>query len=191
MRTSRTTRRALLALVLALSSLLAALPSAQAAAPLSDEQARVTLAAVYNGEVLPGNVGPLWSTVIVQNLEPLPIEIRLRNQRLGGTVRGPYTLAPWAARTFTAAELAGLGLVPSGSSTGLIIEAEFTAESRAILSELGICTETCRPSIAAVEKHAAPAALGNDLRTTSAFQSVSSATGLRDDDWEAANQGRN
>lgn len=183
--------RVLLALALAASSLAALLPSARAAAPLSEQQARVTLAAVYNAETLPGGFGPLWSTVVVQNLEALPIQIRLRTQRVGGTIRGPYTLAPRATRAFTAAELAGLGLVPTGGSAGLVIEAEFPDTSRSILSELGICTISCNPAISVVAKHAGPSALGNDLRSSSAFQFVSGATGARDDDWDAANQGRN
>ncbi|GBD20118.1 hypothetical protein HRbin28_00557 [bacterium HR28] len=183
--------RIVLALLLATGSLLTLVSSASGASPLSEEQSRVTFAAVYNGETLPGNVGPVWSTVVVQNLEALPIEIQLRNQRVGGTIRGPFTLAPRAARAFTAAELAGLGLVPTGGSAGLVIEASFPDTSQAILTELGICTATCRPAIAAIEKHGGPSALGNDLRTTSAFQSVSGATGIRDDDWEAANLGHN
>ncbi|MDW7981522.1 MAG: hypothetical protein RMH81_01710 [Thermomicrobium sp.] len=184
-------QRTLLVLALVASGLASVAPSAQAAPPLSESQARVTFAAVYNGERLPGNVGPIWSTVVVQNLEALPIDIRLRTQRVGGTVRGPFTLAPRASRSFTATELGGLGLVPTGGSAGLVIEADFTDTSFAILNELGLCTTSCRPAIAAVAKHGSPSALGNDLRTTSAFQSVSGATGLRDDDWDAADQGRN
>lgn len=182
--------RLLLALVLAASSLLSALPGVQAAAPLSEEQSRVTLAAVYNGEIFPGDVEPIWSTVVVQNLEALPIAIRLRNQRTGGTVSGPFTLPPRATRAFTAGELAGLGLVPSGGSSGLIVEAEFPETSRNILAELGICTLACNPAIAVVAKHGGPSALGSDLRTSGAFQTVSGATGFRDDEWQAANLGR-
>lgn len=185
--------RWLLCLGLVLTSFLALFPPAQAAAPLSPQQARVSFAAVYNGEILPGDVGPLWSTLVVQNLEAFPVEVRLRSQRIGGIVRGPFTLAPRAVRTFTATELGGLGLVPSGQSAGLIVEAEFTAQSRTILKALGICTGmgVCNPAIAAVEKHSAPIALGNDLRTTAASRSVSGSTGLREEDWEVANQGRN
>ena len=193
MRTSRRPSRLLrfaAVLALAASSLAMLVPSASAAPPLSEQQARVTLAAVYDGEMLPGGFGPLWSTIVVQNLEALPIEIRLRNQRVGGTIQGPFTLAPRATRAFTAAELAGYGLVPSGSSAGLVVEANFTDTSQAILTELGICTVSCNPAIAVVEKHGGPSALGSDLRTTSAFQSVSGATGIRDEDWEAANFGR-
>jgi len=182
--------RVLLAWMLATSSLVAGIPIMQASSPLSEQQSRVTFAAVYNGETLPGNVGPIWTTVVVQNLEALPIEIRLRNQRVGGTIRGPFTLAPRATRAFTAAELGGLGLVPSGGSAGLVIEASFPDTSQAILTELGICTIICSPAIAAIEKHGGPTPLGNDLRTSSAFQSVSGATGIRDDDWEAASLGR-
>ncbi|MCX7623753.1 MAG: Ig-like domain-containing protein [Thermomicrobium sp.] len=188
-RPSRLTRL-LVVLALAASSLAILAPGTQAAAPLSEQQARVTLAAVYNGETLPGGFGPLWSTVVVQNLEALPVQIRLRNQRTGGTIRGLFTLAPRTSRAFTAAELAGFGLVPSGGSAGLVVEAEFSETSRTILTELGVCTVTCYPAIAVVAKHAGPSALGIDLRTTSAFQTVSGATGIRDDDWEAANFGR-
>ncbi|MCS7052003.1 MAG: hypothetical protein NZL87_10335, partial [Thermomicrobium sp.] len=119
-------QRTLLVLALVASGLASVAPSAQAAPPLSESQARVTFAAVYNGERLPGNVGPIWSTVVVQNLEALPIDIRLRTQRVGGTIRGPFTLAPRASRSFTATELGGLGLVPTGGSAGLVIEADFT-----------------------------------------------------------------
>ncbi len=190
-RPSRLTRL-LTALLLTTSSFFALISHASGAPPLSEQQSRVTFAAVYNGETLPGNVGPIWSTVIIQNLEALPIQIRLRNQRTGGTSTSPFTLAPRAARAFTAAELGGFGLVPSGGSAGLIVEAEFTEASRSILTELGICSLfACSPAIAAVEKHGVPSPLGNDARTSSAFQSVSGSTGMRDDDWQAANQGRN
>ncbi len=182
--------RLLLALAFAASSLVSALPGVQAAAPLSEEQSRVTLAAVYNGETFPGGFGPIWSTVVVQNLEALPVEIRLRNQRTGGTVSGTFTLSPRATRAFTAGELAGLGLVPSGGSSGLIVEAVFPETSRNILAELGICTLACNPAIAVVAKHGGPSALGSDLRTSGAFQTVSGATGFRDDEWQAANLGR-
>ncbi|MCM8749408.1 Ig-like domain-containing protein [Thermomicrobiaceae bacterium CFH 74404] len=137
--------------------------------------------------MLPGNFGPLYSAVTVQNLEPLPIEIRLTRpdgRRLGSGI----ALGPRAARTFTASELQALGLFEGGATgSGLVIEGRFADESQDILGQLGLCdtdfdgSDCLYPAIAAVEKHARPAALGMDARTGPAQESVSGQTAVREE----------
>ncbi len=180
--------RLLLALALALGTL-AGLPLAAGAATpyVEAAQGRVYLPWVYNGEVLPGNFGPFYSTVTVQNLEPLPIEIRLirpDGRRLGSGI----ALGPRGARTFTASELQALGLFEGGTTgNGLIIEGHFVDESQDILGQLGLCgtdfdgSDCLYPAIAAVEKHARPAAIGMDARTGPAQESVSGQTAVREE----------
>jgi hypothetical protein len=169
--------------------------AARAATPyLEAAQGRVYLPWVYNGEVLPGNFGPFYSTVTVQNLEPLPIEIRLSRpdgSRLGSGI----ALAPRAARTFTASELQALGLF-DGSTTGngLVIEGRFTSESQRILGQLGLCgsefgSDCLFPAIAAVEKHARPAPIGMDARTGPVHESVSGQSAVREETLAQAGDG--
>lgn len=180
--------RLLLALALALGTL-AGLPLAAGAATpyVEAAQGRVYLPWVYNGEVLPGDFGPFYSTVTVQNLEPLPIELRLTRpdgRRLGSGI----ALGPRASRTFTAGELQALGLFEGGATgSGLVIEGRFADESQDILGQLGLCgtdfdgSDCLYPAIAAVEKHARPVAMGMDARTGPAQESVSGQTAVREE----------